>query len=136
MENTHANKIKFLSQYLYSVIVIDGIQSALTTHNLYQIWMDDETDCFLELKPLSNISDEDAKTLMLDLGTVVGLDRLIKENSTSLVKDVIGNYMKVNSLWMLPSRFTDKARELGYLIDWNGLSTETLIEYGWAKLAK
>lgn len=88
----------------------------------------------LFLKPLSKITDEDAKELQYTLIAVIGIDGLIRENSIELVRELVSNYEKVDCLSMLPSSFTDEARKLGYAIDWNGCKVAELIEKGWAKL--
>jgi hypothetical protein len=89
---------------------------------------------FLWLKPLSKITDEDAEELQHTLINVVGLDGFIRQNSIELVREVISNYEKIDCLFMLPSSFVDKARKLGYAIDWNGYKVSDLIEKGWIKI--
>jgi len=131
MENNLENKAKFFAQYWG--------QRVLSIHNSTYLFViqdmkqkDVSENDWLVLKPLSDISDEDAEQLSVRLGRVVSLQKVIQENSKDLVKEVVSNYSQVNMLWSLPSQFTDKARELGYLIDFNGLSTEELISRGWA----
>jgi hypothetical protein len=88
----------------------------------------------LKLKPLSKITDEDAEKLQYTLVNVVGLDGLIRQNSIELVKEVVSNYEQIDCLFMLPSSFTDLARELGYAIDWNNHKVSKQIELGWVQL--
>jgi hypothetical protein len=89
---------------------------------------------YLTLKSLDNITDDDAGILQYTLINVIGLDGLIKESSSDLIKEVVSNYAQIDCLFMLPSSFTDKARELGYAIDWNGFKVQDLIDFGWIKL--
>ena len=89
---------------------------------------------FLQLKPLSKITDEDAEKLQYTLVNVVGLDGLIRQNSIELVKEVVSNYEQIDCLFMLPSSFSDLARELGYAIDWNNYKVLKQIELGWVQL--
>ena len=91
-------------------------------------------DFFLQLKPLSKITDKDADKLQYTLVNVIGLDGLIRQNSIELVKEVVSNYDKIDCLFMLPSSFTDLARELGYAIDWNNYKVSKQIELGWVQL--
>ena len=88
----------------------------------------------LLLKSLSKITNEDAEKLQYTLVNVVGLDGLIRENSIELVKEVVSNYEQIDCLFMLPSSFTDLARELGYAIDWNNYKVSKQIELGWVQL--
>ena len=123
-------KSRFFAQYW-------GQDICQTKGGKYKI----DEDCFplwkksyLELKPLSKITDEDAEKLQYTLVNVVGLDGLIRQNSIYLVKEVILNYEKGDCLFMLPSSFTDLARELGYAIDWNNYKVSKQIELGWVQL--
>ena len=50
------------------------------------------------------------------------------------VKEVISNYEQIDCLFMLPSSFSDRARELGYAIDWNNYKVSKQIELGWVQL--
>jgi len=88
----------------------------------------------LFLKPLSKITNEDAEKLQYTLVNVVGLDGLIRQNSIELVKEVVSNYEQIDCLFMLPSSFSDLARELGYAIDWNNHKVSKQIELGWVQL--
>lgn len=97
-------------------------------------WNLKHPDFFLQLKPLSKITNEDAERLQYTLVNVVGLDGLIRQNSIELVKEVVSNYEQIDCLFMLPSSFTDLARELGYAIDWNNYKVSKQIELGWVQL--
>lgn len=97
-------------------------------------WNLKHPDFFLQLKPISKITDEDADKLQYTLVNVVGLDGLIRQNSIELVKEVVSNYEQIDCLFMLPSSFTDLARELGYAIDWNKYKISKQIELGWVQL--
>jgi len=131
MENNLENKAKFFAAYWGQLVLMQkdglGVKKCIQAY-----WEKTLGSRFLELKSLSDISDEDARQLSSRIGRVVSLDRIIQESCIDLVKEVVSNYSKVNMLWSLPAQFTDKARELGYLIDFNGLSTEELINRGWA----
>ena len=89
---------------------------------------------FIKLKPLSKITNEDAEKLQYTLVNVVGLDGLIRQNSIELVIEVVSNYEQIDCLFMLPSSFSDLARELGYAIDWNNYKVSKQIELGWVQL--
>jgi hypothetical protein len=97
-------------------------------------WNLKHPDFFLQLKPLSKITNEDAEKLQYTLVNVVGLDGLIRQNSIELVKEVVSNYEQIDCLFMLPSSFADLSRELGYAIDWNNYKVSKQIELGWVQL--
>jgi len=130
-------KSRFFAQYWKQNVLREnrqGFEFALDTVGT----QDNELVCFkdsyLQLKPLSKITDEDAEKLQYTLINVVGLDGLIRQNSVDLVKEVVSNYEKVDCLFMLPSSFADLARELGYAIDWNNYKVSEQVELGWVQL--
>jgi len=142
-ENTELSKTDvkstFFAQYFgqkilnpYSLLTYTNT-GVLQTINSVQLSGIRDND-FLQLKPLSKISDEDAKKIQSTLLNIIGLDGLIRENSIELVKEVISNYSKMDCLFMLPSSCVDKLRELGYAVDWNGLKVSQQIILGWTKL--
>ena len=106
-ENTLENKRKFFAQYwgqkiLLHVIDVDDILLLLNNEidNDIKNWL-------LYLKPVSQISDEDA----INLG--YGYASHLKSNL---------------------DRNIDQLRNLGYVLPWMDLSVEDLVEYGWVKL--
>lgn len=105
MENTQSNKEKFFAQYWGQKVgkvnsYHQNVISKVCEANISSI-------DYLELKPLSSITDEDAKKL----GYSSPL--LLKKHSSFHV---------------------DELRALGYALWWHGLSVEKQIEYGWIKL--
>lgn len=139
MKNTIENKKKFYSLY-YGVEVFnnelnkiyDGnynIPLLTTTHH-----HGEESGEFLELKPITSITDEDAGELLFSMIKFIGLDGIIQENSIDLVKQVIINHDRVDILHMLPSEFADSARSKGYAFPYMGITIEEQVEFGWVKL--
>lgn len=120
-------KERFIAQYWnQKVMQFPGNDDLLNVIDWFKF-----KDAKLLLKSLDNCSKEDADKLQYTLVTVVGLDGLIRKQSAELVKEVISNWSKVDSLHILPAQFVDKCRELGYAIDWNGVSIRQQIELGW-----
>lgn len=106
MENTLQNKAKFFAQYWgQELIQAEGYEKKFNVSDMYVSGFDGKE--WLELKPLSSITDEDAKKL----GYSSPL--LLKKHSSFHV---------------------DELRALGYALWWHGLSVEKQIEYGWIKL--
>ena len=79
---------------------------------------------YLELTPLSMISDEDA----------VKLPHKEYDNNKVFYKSANDFLENIKVFGFFTSDEADKLRELGYAIDFNGLSVEQLVEYGWVKL--
>lgn len=130
------DKMRFLAQY-YGQEVLRWHQWISSTPNSI-INMDvpgmEKEGWYLQLKSLTNLTDEDAKELQFDLINIIGLDGIIRENSVDLVKELISNYLRVDCLFNLPSSFSDRARYLGYAIDWNGKKVPDLERLGWIKV--
>ena len=115
MENTLENKAKFFALYW-------GLEFTGSDHygeympgtwSEYPKYVEKQ---YLILKPLSSISDDDAKELSLRLVNVVGWDNMIKKSSKELVKEIVGNYSRLNLIHLLPAMFIDKCRQLGYAV--------------------
>ena len=119
MENTLENKSKFFAQY-WGQEVLNG--NGLVYSATMKTKLNDNGD-YLELKPLSSITDEDYNFIMND--KVMNPDL---ENGDPLFTFAIGG------LRMSDLTTTDYLRSKGYALPWMGLSVEKLIEYGWVKL--
>lgn len=133
MENTLENKAKFFALYWGQEIIKDQDCDVAYPVERSNILLEIHQS-FLELKPLSSISDEDAKELSLRLTNVVGLDNIIKKQPIDLVREVVGNYERLGLIHLLPAMFIDKCRKLGYAVPYDDLQVDKMKEYGWVKL--
>lgn len=141
MENTLENKARFYSQYLFTGVIFKyqntswgkeivdkesaldlSILDLIMSHtDIHEDYANKVRNGFLDLKPLSSITDEDA---------------------FNYAKNYLGwtdpeDYKK----WFLDQgcqikghRHADYLRSQGYALPWMGLSVETLVEFGWIKL--
>lgn len=135
MENTLENKAKFFALYwgqrVMVDITIDERLFPVTTGNIeYSI-----NDPYLELKPLSSISDEDALQVakIFNIGHLSGARvPLIK----SILSALDGSTSKSETTEFVLSwtNAQDYLRIHGYALPWIGLSVEDQISYGWVKL--
>lgn len=155
IQNTLGNKAKFFAQYWGQKVVIWNKNLNILPKRNILINEVDEMD-ILELTPLSQITDEDAKEItticeekyILSRGTKDGfrietassLSGDNQDRSIYYSKDGIvlfyndGNwggsgYKVVNTL-----KIYDYLRSKGYALPWMDLTIEDLIEYGWIKL--
>ena len=123
-EINNENKAKFFAQY-WGQEVIRGndkqIWPVCSSINLsHENW-------WLELKPLSDISEEYAIEVAIMLGCN---DKNSREFMISYGKD------HVRRVENRKSDIVDFLRSRGYLVPWLGLSCEEIIEAGWVKLRK
>lgn len=130
MENTIENKEKFFGLYLGQQIAKETKYPNSPTINVTSvIVMELVADYHLELKPLSEISDEDVAKLSefvsLKFSSVYTDKYVISRIKESLSEDE-----------SLPRIVSDKLRELGYLIGFHSLTPDQIIEYGWVKIKK
>lgn len=144
MENTLENKAKFFAQYLgqkvynrigWPGIIVNGFVDKLEEQfKLYQSDnFKEKTKTFLELTPLSKITDEDA----IDVAKILYpySDAL---HTTDKGRDLIAPMFGKGTFLLNPPYIIqtyDYLRSNGYALPWMGLSVEQLIEYGWVKLS-
>ena len=144
-ENTLENKAKFFAQYFSQHVLYFSSDFLRKIDNLTLDSV--ENDDFLELKPLSQISDEaviEAITYLYNIGRHELGDILeIKHYDTFSSITTIGigcNFKTSRSLhhWSgtkkISSVESDYFRSKGYALHYMDLSVEDLIEYGWIKL--
>jgi hypothetical protein len=119
-EINNENKGKFFAQYwgqkVYRKPEVPGFESTVGG------FISDERVSktgFLELKSISDISDEDA------------VDSYKIKESKSWLKDEF-DISRIGNKWDCMF-VADFLRSRGYLIPWMGLSCEEIIEAGWAK---
>ena len=143
MKNTLENKAKFFVQYWGQYVLYFTSDFLRKIDNLTLDSV--ENDDFLELKPLSQISDEDAIELMrlkIESKGVVDIETIEIENKTLDGYTFIVKYKnwgdeRVGFIFnghTNPLSFYDFLRSKGYALPWMDLSVEDLIEYGWVKL--
>ena len=133
LENTLENKAKFFAQYWGQYVLYFTSDFLRKIDNLTLDSV--ENDDYLELKPLSQISDEDA----IEVSKIFGLGHLsgaIKELILSIFRTSIndsGTTSSTNGIknWL---HVFDYLRSKGYALPYMDLSVEDLVEYGWVKL--
>ena len=132
-QNTLENKARFFAQYFGQHVLYFSSDFLRKIDNLTLNSIED--DDFLELKPLSHISDEDA----IEVSKIFGLGHLsgaIKELILSIFRTSIndsGTTSSTNGIknWL---HVFDYLRSKGYALPYMDLSVEDLVEYGWVKL--
>ena len=120
MENNILNKQIFFGQYYMQDVfrqLDESEQSSILFPNTGYL------NGWLELKPLSSITDEDAIK--------------VAEYSYTHLNETYADWAKkmIISGQLIHSQYvTDYLRSKGYALPWIGLSVEHQIEYGWIKL--
>ena len=144
-QNTLENKAKFFAQYWGQYVLYFTSDFLRKIDNLTLDSV--ENDDYLELKPLSQISDEDViRGIMLTYNkTYDELGKILEVNHYFTFSGItsIGlgcNFKTFRSLhhWngdrKIGSKECDYFRSKGYALPWMDLSVDNLIEYGWIKL--
>ena len=156
MENTLENKAKFFAQYWWQeVFLLNNNKYRITKSRFNAKTLKQE--CYLELKPLSQISDDDAINVAKLVSPMLFEGRgkngghyidksetwwySVKHNGKTLMVDIdldgyVFEYDEVDE-YKRPSRSligTDYLRSKGYALPYMDLSVEDLVEYGWVKL--
>lgn len=130
IENTAENKAKFFALYLRQKVM----RTDQTTLILCDPLAIGHGDWYLELIPLSQITDEDAEFV---IGSIECQMRQSDINNgcygMSPSGIFIDSLMGHNS-YHLGYREVDYLRLKGYAVKWVNISVEKQIEYGWIKL--
>ena len=159
LENTLENKAKFFAQYWgQEVLITNPHVNQKNPFKCEQPYIYHNTDiAWLELTPLSQISDEDAIEVAKLVSPMLFEGRgkngghyidksetwwySVKHNGKTLMVDIdldgyVFEYDEVDE-YKRPSRSlmgTDYLRSKGYALPYMDLSVEDLVEYGWVKL--
>lgn len=134
-ENTTQNKAAFMALYWGQEVYEWEYPRCATKPGIIESEPNLKTysGCvFLNLKPLSQISDEDAIEY---LGLHVW-DYINNPNHGSFGMSPSGYFLDcyLDSTEIFSNYGLDYLRSKGYAISWMGLSVDDLIEYGWVKL--
>ena len=144
-ENTLENKAKFFAQYWGQHVLYFSSDFLRKIDNLTLDSI--ENDDFLELKPLSQITNEDViQGIMItynktyeDLGEILEVKHY--NTFSSITTTRAGQNFKThrsihhwNGNRKIGSMECDYFRSKGYAIPYMDLSVEDLVEYGWVKL--
>lgn len=142
MENNNDNKAKFFAQYYGQQVMkvddltypnLNKLRHTVGGLNIYNLqdgrFIGDSV--YLELKPLESITDEDAIEVSRILDAEFDINNLSEYQKTFHV-----NRGKTHILPTRPCRsdVCDYLRSKGYLLPWMGLSTDQILEYGWARI--
>ena len=129
MENNLENKAKFFAQYLEQRVFNYKQSGGFYTYKVGGYMLEDHNLNLgrLLLKSLSDISDEDA----IEVGRLNGS---ITSNNL-LVGKALCHWLRIEGTNRdITFEAIDFLRSKGYLLPFNGLSTEELISRGWAVL--
>ena len=153
LENILENKAKFFAQYwrqdVLCRVIFGKNKNEIIMHNTpcSNLKLGEIIDSYLELKPLSQISDEDLIQLTYipegwkifkiyhttrDGYSAVKIRKLYDDNDLKFNADGYKYDMKTLSVKM--ANTVDYLRSKGYALPWMDLSVEDLVKYGWIKL--
>lgn len=129
MENSLENKAKLFAQYWGQAVQRYGNNFYTKVVNSF---IDDSllVGDYLLLKPLSSITNEDAKKLSV-IEADFRTDDVWKrgKNIAKWIEDAQYSVGNLNTMMQM----IDYLRSKGYALPYMGLSVETMVEYGWIK---
>lgn len=130
MENTLENKAKFFALY-WGQELLNG--TGLVYSATMKTRLSDNGD-YLELKPLSSITDEEKR--IIDEMEGVG-DEENPEGYFNYGNKYENCYYRNGDFVRFPLLETYQfLQSKGYALPWMGLSVEKMVEYGWIKLTE
>lgn len=132
------NKAKFFAQYWGQKIVKDKASQILFISPNINMEHD---SWFLELKPLSSISDEDAEEIGKLYGGFYQTSEDLQDYKDHVYLALIEDDEEAYNMWdhigfQDMSHVTDYLRSRGYALPWMGLSVEEMVDAGWIKLTE
>lgn len=129
-EINNENKAKFFALYWSQEVAENPLGPLLVNGRCLDYVMTDSMECVLNLKPLSQISDEDA----IEVGMMNGCkEENSREFTVSFGKATVNQWMHK---FPLNSFTSDYLRSKGYALPWIGLSVEEMVQSGWIKLVE
>ena len=148
LSNTLENKAKFFAQYWGQKVFKETKFHNSPLCNINSTFIDSAKDWHLELKPLSNISDEDAIEVAKILHEVEGNFEIVynADDLTSVsafgrlcYSDTIDIFWNGNLRYDIASSIQilnayDYLHSKGYALPWMNLEVQDLIDYGWVTL--
>ena len=127
-QNTLENKARFFAQYFGQHVLYFSSDFLRKIDNLTLNSIED--DDFLELKPLSHISDEE----VVEVAKLTHGSKFLEQVFTALPKDKVTKYIRHITDGLKNYSKFDYLRSKGYALAYMDLSVEDLVEYGWVKL--
>ena len=124
MENTTENKLKFFALY-YGQDVLRHKKWKLASDKISGISSLLSKNYYLELRYIESITDEEC----------IELERILKENINTSEMAIICRiqdlHINISKLLQIESEFL---RSKGFLVPFMNLTTDQIIEFGWAKI--
>jgi hypothetical protein len=140
MKNTLENKSKFFTQYWgqkvgreQTSVENDGFERNYVINHVTIQNIDYD---YLELKSLSDMTDEDAiEVAKILFGDDYEEDKWVQDIKLNL-RDQFGSniFPNIQPYFSISWKVVDYLRSKGYASSWNGISVEEQIKFGWIKL--
>ena len=137
MENNILNKEKFISQYWGQKVLNFKGSTGLITINQFYLKKNSAKRYWLELKPISSITDEDVIEVAK---RQISINEFAYSDYNDYLQDCITEGKKIiqqyldGDEWFLYTETTDYIRSKSYAFKWNGLPVKEQLKRGWVKL--
>jgi hypothetical protein len=129
-EINNENKAKFFALYWGQRIMSYRYLKEYQLSSPLSVWT--ENVVYLELKSLSQISDEDARVIAEQNRFNGNYDVFPKVG-----RDILRRVFELEDSQMcLPTESADYLRSKGYALPWMGLSVDEMVDGGWIKLTE
>jgi hypothetical protein len=126
MKNTQINKERFFAQYIGQKVLCDKAKN--NNIELTKAWNWKNQSFFLRLKSLSNITNEDA----LEIAKLNRWADYREGNDPEPYITHTKNFIKKPEFQL--GSYVDYLRRRGYALDFDGITVDEQIEFGWIKI--
>lgn len=132
-ENNYTNQMALFGLYTDIFIYV----SATKGYVCLSEWIENGYNGYIELKPLTNMTDEEAEEwislLMPDWeGAFLEEGITLMEWKEEAIEHILNGTIEM--AFSISQKTTDFLRSKGYALPWMDLSVDELIEYNWIKL--
>lgn len=133
IENTPENKARFFALY-WGQEVIRRKDFVNTLHKVSEHMQLGHNNLYLELIPLSQITDEDAEFVIGSIECQMSQSDINNGCYGMSPSGIFIDSLMGHNSYHLGYREVDYLRFKGYAVKWVNISIEKQIEYGWVKL--
>lgn len=130
MKNNSENKLKFFAQY-FGQNILKHKDFKESAHSFFSFTIININHYYLELRSIESITDDEC----VEYYNMFCPDLYIEDNlKIYAFKDMLNHILESKLFNCLELQETDFLRSKGFLVPFMNLTTDQILEFGWAKI--